>query len=193
MRPKFIVIPITEIAPSANGSQERFSIIPIAEIVSSANRSQERPFVLVVNGDSAVADTLVAVLSLHGYAAVAAYDATSALDIAEQIPPELLLADVVMPNMNGVELGIALRKKKPACKVMLFSGQATSDEKILEEEAATYRFPVLAKPIHPEILLDRIAICLHGKEQVATTERDPFHGGEDARKAVFMRSAESDS
>jgi DNA-binding response OmpR family regulator len=44
-----------------------------------------------------------------GYAAVACYDAETALELASVIPPEILVSDVLLTGMNGVDLAIAIR------------------------------------------------------------------------------------
>jgi DNA-binding response OmpR family regulator len=89
-----------------------------------------------------------------------AYDGKSALEIAEVIPPDLLLSDVVMPGMNGIDLAVAIKQAIPACKVLLFSGQATTASLLDSAGAAATDFAVLAKPLHPTDLLARVSASL---------------------------------
>jgi CheY-like chemotaxis protein len=168
----------------------RFSVIPIAEIASSAGGSQERPFVLVADDDPLIADTLTAILSMNGFTAVAAYDGSSALEIAEKTAPALLLSNIAMFGMNGVELAAALIEKVPACKVILLSG--TTLDKLLKARAAGYGFPVLTKPIPPEVLLDYISNCLESRKPVDSSSNAAFRRSEKVRRALFTHSQESD-
>ncbi|HMD19707.1 MAG TPA: response regulator, partial [Alloacidobacterium sp.] len=62
------------------------------------------PVILVVDDEAVIADTLAAILRKQNYSVLVAYDAESAFDLVSVIPPELLISDVVMPGMSGVEL-----------------------------------------------------------------------------------------
>lgn len=112
--------------------------------------------VLVVDDERVIADTLVAILNKAGYAATAAYDGRSALEIARIVPPELLLTDVMMPGMNGVELAVAVKQAVPDCRVLLFSGQAATIDLLEEARGAGHDFALLVKPVHPHDLLVRL-------------------------------------
>lgn len=112
-----------------------------------------KPYVLVVDDESLIADTLVAILRQHGYAADAAYNGASAMEAIKLIPPDLLITDVAMPGISGVDLAIAVRKSLPNCKVLLFSGQASTSDLLREAERAGHTFTLLSKPVHPRDLL----------------------------------------
>ena len=73
-----------------------------------------------------IADRLATKLRSFGYEASVAYDAPSAISQCEPFNPELVITDVVMPGMNGVEMASG----SPALSVLqdsavLFSGQST--------------------------------------------------------------------
>jgi DNA-binding NtrC family response regulator len=137
-----------------------FDTIPINEVPSPPDPEEHRPVVLVVDDEIVIADTLAIILSKSGFAAIPAYRGRSALEIAQVIPPDLLLTDVAMPGMSGIELAIAMSQKVPDCKVLLFSGQSSTADLLSEARAAGYSFPVLTKPIRPNVLLACISRCL---------------------------------
>jgi DNA-binding response OmpR family regulator len=112
-----------------------------------------RPYILVVDDESLIADTLVLILRQQGYVADAAYDGATALEAIKLIPPDLLITDVAMPGMSGIDLAIALRASFPNCKVLLFSGQASTSDLLQEAERQGHNFTLLAKPVHPRDLL----------------------------------------
>jgi CheY-like chemotaxis protein len=135
----------------------KFETVPLAELEArklQPDQSPTAPVVLVVDADPAEADSLVGLLKRAGYAAEAAYDGKTALEMALLVPPELLLTDVAMPGMDGVELAIAVRKAVPDCKVLLLSGKvANRNLATVARDAMQKEFAVLTKPIQPDDLL----------------------------------------
>lgn len=113
--------------------------------------------IFVVDDERCIADTLAAILSKAGYEASAFYNAQSALQEVYSCAPELVISDVDMPGMNGVEMAVCIRENCRGCKVLLFSGRATSQDLLQEAGAQGYDFELLAKPIHPRDLLAHIA------------------------------------
>ncbi len=139
-------------------------VVPLRE-VPAADTSEYRPVVLVVDDESAIADTLTEILSRSGYAATAAYDGTDALETALLTPPELLITDVVLPGMSGIELAITIKRIFPDCKILLFSGQAATTDLLANAKNAGHHFTLLNKPVHPKDLLARVSASLKPREQ----------------------------
>ena len=125
------------------------------------------PVILVVDDEAVIADTLAAILRRQNYSVLVAYDAESAFDLVRVIPPELLISDVVMPGMSGVELAIKVKNSVPDCKVLLFSGQSRSLNLLADAHAAGHAFVLLDKPIHPTDLLEQITRLGIGAEIAA--------------------------
>jgi DNA-binding response OmpR family regulator len=134
-------------------------VVPIDQ-VPPADTSAYRPVVLVVDDESAIADTLTEILSRSGYAAMAAYDGNDALESALLTPPELLITDVVLPGMSGIELAITVRRIFPDCKILLFSGQASTADLLTSAKRNGHHFTLLSKPVHPKDLLACVADSL---------------------------------
>jgi len=132
--------------------------VPISELIAKGvvpDTTPLRPVVLVVDDEPIIAETLVAILNKMGFAATAAYSGETALRLALLVPPALLLTDVVMPGMNGIELAIAVTNAVPDCKTLLFSGQAVTHD--LLRDAEGYQFALLQKPVHPKDLLTKMS------------------------------------
>ncbi|MGD0478787.1 MAG: response regulator [Terracidiphilus sp.] len=115
--------------------------------------SGRRSRILVVDEESVTADTLAEILRHNGYATEAAYDGTGALETALLSPPELVITDVVLPGMSGVQLAITIKRVYPDCKILLCSGQASTPELIRSPHCAPYDFTLLSKPVRPSDLL----------------------------------------
>jgi CheY-like chemotaxis protein len=114
------------------------------------------PKVLVVDDNKLIADTITEILEGAGFRADTAYDGWMALEMARRLKPDYLLSDVLMPRMNGVELAIAVRKLYPAARILLFSGQAGISEILLEGRRQGFEFELIAKPVHPLKLIERL-------------------------------------
>jgi DNA-binding response OmpR family regulator len=140
-----------------------FEIVSLAELSAKGlipDREQQKPIVLVVDDEVVIADTLSAILTRNGIAAMTAYDGMAALAIARVVPPDLLLTDVVMPDMSGIDLATAVLQMVPHCKVLLFSGQAATKDLLAEARENGQDFSIIAKPVHPKELLARISESL---------------------------------
>lgn len=114
--------------------------------------------VFVVDDESIIAKTLGMILTNAGFKAIAFDDPLEALEAAKSTAPNLLITDVVMPQMTGIELAIHFRKTHPECKVLLFSGQASTADLLEEAHSRGYDFDILAKPIHPTDLIAKLSI-----------------------------------
>ncbi len=114
--------------------------------------------VLVVDDERCIADTLAAIFRNAGYDAAAAYDGQSALSQCESFRPDLIITDVVMPGMSGIEVAVKVRQQYPDCKVLLFSGQAATANLLQEARESGHDFELLVKPIHPSELLAKVAV-----------------------------------
>ena len=112
--------------------------------------------VLVVDDEQVIADTLAKILDLNGYDASAVYTGTAAVESARSLRPDLIISDVIMPDMNGIEAAISIRAFLPACKILLFSGQAATADLLEDARAHGHEFEILAKPVHPSDLLAKL-------------------------------------
>ena len=83
--------------------------------------------------------------------------------------PDLLITDVVMPGMSGVQLAMEFQRGYPDSKVLLFSGNAHIAELIGEATAAGYTFDILTKPVHPNELLRTVRTLLNRKSSTVST------------------------
>lgn len=112
--------------------------------------------VLVVDDEPLIADTVAAILNANGFEAVEAYNGEEALDTARKFQPDIVLSDVLMPRMSGVELGVKIRLEFPGTRIFLFSGQAATSELMRKAQDDGYTFEVFPKPIHPDELIAKL-------------------------------------
>jgi len=119
-----------------------------------SNRPRRK--VLVVDDEKVIADTLAIILNQNGYDASAVYSGKSAVERAKEVVPDLVISDVIMQDMNGIEAAIAIRSVLPSTKILLFSGQAATADLLESARARGHEFEILAKPVHPQDLLAKI-------------------------------------
>ena len=112
--------------------------------------------ILVVDDEPLIADTIVQILNRNGFIATAAYGGREAIDTASRTNPELILSDVLMPHVDGVEAAITIQKFLPATRIVLFSGQAATVEILARARTRGYQFELLAKPLHPTQLIKHL-------------------------------------
>jgi CheY-like chemotaxis protein len=113
------------------------------------------PFILVVDDEPVVAGSLVQILESEGYRAAAESDGLSAIQRAEQDHPDLLICDVIMPGVDGIEAARRIMKLCPRTRTILFSGRSAAG--LLQHASDKgFRFDVMMKPVKPADLLGAI-------------------------------------
>lgn len=145
----------------------RVAQLPIHPNLAPLPRNGQAPqpideSILVVDDDPLVRDLLVQFMSLRGYRAVGVKDGYDALRMVDETPPDLVLLDMVMPGMAGVEVLQALREKEYPGGVIIMTG--SHNEELLEEAWALGPQEVLVKPIDLERLLTAIQLVLVCRE-----------------------------
>lgn len=101
--------------------------------------------VLVIDDDPDVRTLVENFLSEMGYRTYVVDSGEAALELLNEITPDVLVADFAMPGRNGAEIGRAIRSRLPDLPILFFSGYA--DTTALE--AAVGKAPLLRKPFRP--------------------------------------------
>ncbi len=141
-------------APQDNGP-----LTPNPErLKSDYGKGQEKSRrIFVIDDEISIADSLAEILNDSGYEARALYSGHAAISLARYVCPNIVVSDVVMPSLNGVETALAIKQICPATRVVLFSGQAGTADILSQARANGHEFVMLPKPIHPDELLERLA------------------------------------
>ncbi len=108
--------------------------------------------VFVVDDEPVIASTPSTILCMHGFVATFFIEPREVLLATHSETPDLMISDVVMPQLSGIELAIQVRAKCPNCKILLFSDQGNR----FGPGNGGQGFEVLSKPIHPTELLRKI-------------------------------------
>src|SRR5689334_19623019 len=96
--------------------------------------TSERGRILIVDDDRKILDLLLDLLKIEGYEIATATDGAEAIDLALSFNPDIVVSDVVMPHVDGLELCRRLKEdpRTAYVPVLLISGLATSDEAGIE-------------------------------------------------------------
>lgn len=118
--------------------------------------------VFVIDDENVIAKTISLILLKHGYATMWFTNPLEALDRAFADPPDLVVCDVMMPGVCGIEVAIRIKERNPGCRFLLLSGQAGIADLLHGARERGHHFRLRAKPLHPEDLLREIRDVLAG-------------------------------
>jgi two-component system response regulator VicR len=123
--------------------------------------------ILVVDDEKPIADILQFNLKKEGYTVYCAYDGNQALEMVEEINPDLLLLDIMLPNRDGMEVCREVRKKYDMPIIMLTAKDSEIDKVLgLELGADDY----VTKPFSTRELLARVKANLRRQQTIDNTE-----------------------
>jgi CheY-like chemotaxis protein len=109
--------------------------------------------VVVVDDEGAIASSLKAILNHAGFDAHAMFSGQELVDSLETLRPDVLITDVEMPGMTGIEAAIITRRKLPNCKIFLLSGRTATSGLLVKAREQGYEFELLGKPVDlPDLL-----------------------------------------
>jgi len=116
--------------------------------------SSTRPLrILVVDDDPAMVGAITALVGTEGHQVITAYDGLTAVKRFREEAPDIVLLDIVMPDLDGIEVMRQLREQRPVPVILLTAKGATADKaKGLDLGADDY----IAKPFHPDELAARV-------------------------------------
>lgn len=132
-------------------------------------QSLQKGRVIIVDDEPSISFSLAKIFAMAGYKTEAFTRPVDALDAAQGFEPDLLITDVMMPGMSGIQLAIALTSSIPECKVLLVSAHANTADLVKDAQQDGHEFLLVGKPIHPPELLQIAQKLLAGAEpEVAT-------------------------
>jgi CheY-like chemotaxis protein len=124
--------------------------------------------ILVVDDNTDVRELIVFVLDQGGYITHSAKDGPSALEVIDEIPLDLVLLDVMMPGMSGLEVlqdirrsGRELNQEVPTVMISAMA-QAQDLEEAMSSGATSY----IVKPFRPNVLLQRVTDLLNKSSEI---------------------------
>ncbi len=123
--------------------------------------------ILVVDDEKKIVDILKAYLERDGYRVITSYDGRSALDLARSNSPDLIILDLMLPEVSGWDVCREVRKESNVPVIMLTARDDTTDKIIgLELGADDY----VTKPFDPKEIISRVRAVLRRSEGKAVSK-----------------------
>ena len=132
---------------------------------------ETKPRVVIADDEEVIANTLAMILNQAGFDARAVYSGESALELVRSFKPDMLISDVIMQGITGIDTAIMVRSILPSCKILLFSGQACTADLLEKARDQGHEFEILSKPVHPSDLLARMRIATPDPPKFAATDK----------------------
>lgn len=116
-------------------------------------QSRGNGHISIVDDDEAIVYSLTRLMRHHGYSAAGFTDVRGARIGVERRAPDLLISDIGMPEVSGIDFAIEVTDRFPNCKVLLFSARLDAQEMVEDMAHHGYCFSVAMKPLDPGNLM----------------------------------------
>src|SRR6204780_532517 len=127
-------------------------------MTETSDQAASRRRVIVADDEETIATTLAIILNQAGFEARAVFSGEQVIELLDTFQPQMLITDVIMPGVTGIEVAIAVRSRLPDCKILLFSGQAATADLLEQAKTHGHEFEIVAKPTHPSDLLVKLGV-----------------------------------
>ena len=111
--------------------------------------------VLIVDDEETIANSLSLIVQGRGHFTRTAYSAEQATEVVPEFQPHVVISDVMLPGIDGVEFAAWLEDNYPDCVVLLISGHPETSRRL--RPGGQSGFPIMAKPFPPSELLSFLA------------------------------------
>jgi len=146
--------------------------LDVEKVIEFIERVEKGGLVLVTDDDPATCMTLIDVLKLKGHRVAIAESGEEAVRLTEKNSFNVIIIDVKMPVMNGLETYRKLKRHKPDVKAVMITGYPDEVGDLAEQALNENAYTVLYKPFDPEKLLRVVEMILEGrsKEEVQSID-----------------------
>jgi DNA-binding response OmpR family regulator len=141
--------------------------------------------VLVVDDDNAIRSALARSLGAEGFTVDVAADGREALSVARDQEPDLVVLDLMLPGLSGLEVCRRLRAAEQHLPILLLTARDAVPDRVTGLEAGADDY--LVKPFAFEELLARVRVCLRRREAAGQSDRELKFG--DLRLNTASREA----
>jgi UDP-3-O-acyl N-acetylglucosamine deacetylase len=134
-------------------------------------KSLPKERILIVDDEKNIVSSLTGILSDEGYDVSMTDDGVEALEIIQKDPPDLVLLDIWLPGMDGIEVLKTLKTYNPGVKVLIMSGHGTIDTAVKATKLGAQDF--IEKPFSLDRITESVENALHAENSVPLAETKP--------------------
>jgi DNA-binding NtrC family response regulator len=146
--------------------------LDIKTILDCIEQADEGNLILVVDDDLNTCETLSDVLAEKGYKVASANKTNQAMNLVHENKYDLVIMDIKMPVLNGLELYLEMKKIDPNIKVVMMTGYSNEMSDIIENALKSSAYTCLFKPLDVENLIGLVhGLC---KQNSAITDYQPL-------------------
>jgi DNA-binding response OmpR family regulator len=127
-------------------------------MTASADKNDDTKWILVADDEPSVRQFVERALNYAGYAVTAVPDGNAALDALSKRKYDLLLTDIVMPDLDGIALALKVSKDYPSTRILMMSGYANQRQRAHNLDFLAHE--VISKPFTLEEVTKRISAAL---------------------------------
>jgi len=126
--------------------------------------------ILVIDDDPLVRNTILRILRTSGFDVVAAEDGVRGMKAFRSETPDLVITDIIMPEQEGIQTILQIRKERPGAKIIAISGGGrVGNADFLSMARSLGADDIVAKPFTPRQLVTRVNECLTGRVNTEPT------------------------
>jgi two-component system nitrogen regulation response regulator NtrX len=122
--------------------------------------------ILVVDDEETIIQSLNGILTDEGYDVVSANSGAGALEKIEEVMPELILLDIWMPGIDGIETLVKIKETNPHLPVVMMSGHGTIETAVKATKLGAYDF--IEKPLS----LEKVLLCVNNALDYSRLEEE---------------------
>ena len=138
--------------------------VPETRIVSEVEvKEKDRPLILIIDDNPEVTGFVREILQ-PGYRCRTAHDGKTGIELCFELLPDLIISDIMMPGMSGLEMCQRIRKHVPTSTVPIILLTAKDDKETELESIQLDIDAFIPKPFEPDILLSRIEQLIQKKQ-----------------------------
>lgn len=144
------------------------------------HQSHSKGHISIVDDDEAIVYALTRLMRHNGYSAAGFTGVRDARIGIEHRAPDLLISDIAMPEVSGIDFAIEVTERFPKCKVLLFSARLDAQEMVEDMARHGYSFAVAMKPMDPRDLVKMVC-------KILTPPTSPQQSVQQPQKFAFPR------
>ncbi|MBI5895010.1 MAG: response regulator [Desulfobacterales bacterium] len=136
--------------------------------IAAARSEGRNGYILVADDDDALCDNLKEVLTAGGYCVAVAHDGQAAIDMAQQQSFDLLLLDLKLPEVAGLEVYRRIKERQPNLTTILITGYAGEMRDVIGQALNESAYTFMTKPLKMERLLELVDEVARTRKSDAT-------------------------